>query len=359
MRAQWSLWIVAFVLLYPVNVGAKEIFRDDFDSLDTKTWECRARCGQGLTCFAGCPSVTGGIATFSHHTYNPDEPGESTRCQEIRSMAVFPMKNELVVQSRVRLRPPVSSGLVGAFFLYTQKTIQTPDGGTATYSDEIDVELLTNPINRAFDNGPYCNPDDPGCEPYFFNRHPVVLAIYDDFQGQWDLPPHNWNFNGEVRDLNLTEWNTFRVHWRPHSVDWYWDRSAEGQADRLLATSVRVVPNEAMSVYFSFWASLPIWRAAWDPNLRPTAHPLSDVVSHFDVDWVSVSIPKLPPGDLDRDGCVDRDDAVVFSRCVSGPDPSEPPFAQCEAADLRADDHIDLADFAQFTTVLEGHAAGR
>jgi len=167
--------------------------------------------------------------------------------------------NGLMVEARVRVTAPVGNGLVAALFLYMDKRAPLPGNPDALASDKIYLELLTNQIYRSND------PDN--------FEHAVVLAIYNDFQGQWDMIPYNWNGNVLVRKLNLTEWNAFRIYWRPGVVDWYWDPDAAGEPDRLLASSVRVLPDEPMSLYFSFWAATDIWRTAWDPNLHPTSDP--------------------------------------------------------------------------------------
>jgi hypothetical protein len=58
-------------------------------------------------------------------------------------------------------------------------------------------------------------------------------------------------------------------------------------------------------------------------------------------------------GDLDYDGDVDLDDFSIFISCRTGPVRPQVIWS-CEDADLNLDDHVDLADFAEFQLVFDG-----
>jgi len=70
--------IMAIVLVRASHLSAAVTFWDDFDgnSLDPAKWGYQDRNWPiGQTWFRGTPTVSGGVATFEHHTYNPYNPG--------------------------------------------------------------------------------------------------------------------------------------------------------------------------------------------------------------------------------------------------------------------------------------------
>ena len=62
-------------------------------------------------------------------------------------------------------------------------------------------------------------------------------------------------------------------------------------------------------------------------------------------------------GDLDDDGNVDLDDYALMAACLAGPDVTEPPPGcgpvEFECSDLDAQGDADLADFAEFATIMD------
>lgn len=66
---------------------------------------------------------------------------------------------------------------------------------------------------------------------------------------------------------------------------------------------------------------------------------------------VDLAVPMVIPGDLDRDGDVDADDAALLVDCLTGPLVAA--GADCGPADLDADGHVDLRDYWDFTLRLE------
>jgi len=63
------------------------------------------------------------------------------------------------------------------------------------------------------------------------------------------------------------------------------------------------------------------------------------------------------PGDLDNDGDVDRDDLVIFDRCLAGPGSQPGPGCSPQdfiRSDLNLDDRVDLSDFSLFMAKFTG-----
>lgn len=149
-----SAFILTIVFLFvSTSYGSASMsFWDDFegDSLDQVQWGFQNRDWPvGQTWFRGAPTVSGGIATFTHHTYNPFDSGNSCLSQEIYSHTAFQRGPGFEIEARVRVRSPISSGLVASVFGYMDKPMPY---GNAVWSDEIDLEFLSNQIN----NPPEC-----------------------------------------------------------------------------------------------------------------------------------------------------------------------------------------------------------
>ena len=74
--------IMAILLLGESYLFAAETFWDDIDgnSPDPAKWGYQVRNWPiGQTWFRGVPTVSGGIITFEHHTYNPYNPDQIRR----------------------------------------------------------------------------------------------------------------------------------------------------------------------------------------------------------------------------------------------------------------------------------------
>jgi hypothetical protein len=269
------------------------LLRDDFNgtSLDPNKWLCRDANNSrvsGITQLRDCPEVNNGMVTFTHHTYNPYEPNLTCLSQEIFTRELFEPNNALEFKARIRLRPPIGDGLVAGFYVYMDKP-SVPDPNHRV-NDEIDFEFLSNQINN-----PY---------PTFLGDR-VYVAVYNDFDGDWMNERKLWWDNPTVPkiildwrpQLNLTQFNIFKIRWLGDRVEWYWEPS-DGLGDILIYKTSNVLPDEAMALYFNFWASDQLWRIAWDENLWPAAHPGDDAVSFLDVDYVEVSY--IMPNDCNQ-----------------------------------------------------------
>jgi hypothetical protein len=323
----------------PSTALAEELFRDDFEGneIDPVRWTClEQHWAQGQTWFVGCPDVSGGIATFEHHTYNPLDPGNSCVSQSIRSNILLSRNDHgLEVEARMRLRPEtVGCGLVAAFFLYMQEEV-----AGHTESDEIDFEFLSNSIVWP-----------PGC-----GGHRVFVVTYDDFWGQWGHPCYHYEGYPLVPGLNLTEFNVFKIRWCGDRINWYWDPTPGSGADDdvLIYTAISALADQPMNLYFNFWAATEIWPAAWCPDTVPVNEPALDSVYYYDVDYVVVrSKCRTCPGDMDGSGVVDFQDVDEF---VTGL--LSVPLGPC--ADVNEDDHASGLDIQLFVnSVLACEGAG-
>jgi hypothetical protein len=350
------LAVGGFVLTAASGAMGQVLFREDFDSLGSQIWTCSDGPIQGRTQFKGCPEIDGGVLRLGHHTYNQFNPGQYLLSQEIRSIAAFSLANAngkgLVFEARLRVVPPVTGGLVAAFFAYMDYRAPIPGDPQALLSDEIDLEFLSNQIGLECGTGVPCDM--------------AVIAVYDDFHGEWDLPPFNWRSNMVVRNLDLTEWNVFRIHWGSDGIRWYWDRSRLGQPRLLLGTSTMVVPDQPMFLYFNFWAPDDNWGEAYGASLRPAPDPAEDSVARYEVDYVLVYVPS--DADFDEDGDVDKWDYAVFEGCATGPgiqyDEENLPRSCLLTgngstyipADLDHDRDVDQTDFGMFQRCLSGES---
>jgi beta-glucanase (GH16 family) len=295
------------------------LLRDDFDgtSLDPEKWQCRdvnnSRVS-GITQFRDCPDVNNGFLTITHHTYNPYEPNQTCLSQEIFTKARYEPNNALEFTARIRLRPPIGNGLVAGFYVYMDKPISESDPNLI--NDEIDFEFLTNQINN-----PY---------PAFLGDR-VFTAVYNDFDQSWMNHLKHWWDNPTVPkiiieerpQLDLTQFNIFKIRWLGDRVEWYWDPN-DGKGDILIYKTSNVLPDEAMALYLNFWASDELWGIAWDENLKPAAGPKDDAVSFLDFDFVEVSY--ILPDECDQ----------VWA------------LGYGLTTDYNADCKVNLFDFAQF-----------
>ena len=274
-----SVLIITIVLLFASHLSAAETFWDDFDGdgLDLTKWGYQNRDWPiGLTWFKGAPTVSGGIATFEHHTYNPHNPGISRLSQEIYTQTTFSRSPGFGIEVRVRLRPSISSGLVSSVFGYTDKAMPY---GSPVWSDEVDFEFLSNQVNNP--------PESIG--------HRVFVASWNDFgapgSGYYDSV-HHWGENPVVPTLDLTEFNTFKILWSIDSVQWYWDpdqiRGQDLYPDVLISETSSVIPDEPLTLRMNFWAATSDWPLAWDSGMQPASSPADDIVCFYDVDYIRI-----------------------------------------------------------------------
>jgi len=303
LRRNGVLIALVAVLLSGYVARAQELFRDDFDGvrLDPGKWSWQDRNWPvGQTWFKGPPDVSGGLATFTHHTYNQYDPGRlSCLGQEIYSNVLFERLDGLEFEARVRLRTPMAGGLVASFFAYMDEQV-----AGHIENDEIDFEFLSNQLNK--------RPD----------THQVIVATYDDFWGQWDDPDRHIVANPAVFRLDLGEFNVFKIRWWPDRTEWRWDPTPR-DSDVLIFATTDAQADEPLTIRFNFWAATSIWPLAWDPGMVPTNDPTRDAVCFYDVDYVVVR--RI--ADCNRNGVPDAVDVQQSSSDCNGnsmPDECEP-----------------------------------
>jgi len=288
-----------------------DLFRDDFDgqgSPDPGKWQCRDETthrDSGITELRGWPELHDGMATFAHHTYNPYCPGGKCLSREIFTTTKFSPGQALLFEARVRLRPPMRSGLVAGFYVYSDKPKSSADPNLV--SDEIDYEFLSNQVN----------------DPYpVFLGHRVYVGAFHDFDGNWMDDSKHWWANPNVPkiilenrpQLELTEFNVFQMRWLGDRVEWYW-QPADGGDPVLIYKTGNVLPDEPMAVYLNFWGADIWWPIAWDESLQPAVRWEADSVSYYDVDYVLVR--EILPDDCEQVWALGMGLAMDFNRdCV-------------------------------------------
>ena len=179
----------------------------------------------------------------------------------------FSLASGLAVEGRVRINAPIDPtasdsqtqrGLVASLFSIGQNI------------DEIDFEFLTNDINNV----------EQGIS------SPLVLTnVYDDEP----LGPGN-GITVELANLDLTEFNTFRIEWRPDSIRWLVNGIE-------ILNRTDIVPDEAQTIHLNFWAPTADFFQAFDPSLQPVSRQPEDTnetllaqnqTFFYEVDFVQV-----------------------------------------------------------------------
>jgi hypothetical protein len=250
------------------------LLRDDFNSSGTpnpSTWVVN-RPGQdesflGRSHFPNplspnyaslLPHVAGGSCVIEHHLYDPYYSG-ALLGGEIHSVMQFDPTRDYRFEARVKC-DGYPNGLVTSFFTY---------GWDEAECDELDYEFLSNKTN---DNTTYPNGD------------PVQTNTWNETQESPQLVP--------VAGLDLTQWNTFRLYWRPgESVQWTWLDPVNGETV-LRTETVNNLPDEPMSLYFNFWAPTASWGAAYSASLQPVDNPGADQTCSYQIDYVEVCVPE-------------------------------------------------------------------
>jgi hypothetical protein len=233
---------------------------------------------------------------FEHYHYNPydinpkdpDDPNHKKTTflgGEIHTVMEFEPTQCYRFEARVRW-PKDSSGevpprgLVTSFFTYGYYDDVRKE------SDEIDFEYLSNevfdPTRQVLTN----TWDDS-------QEKPVQVVMADPF--------------------DLTEWQTFRIYWCPDPcVKWTWIDPGTGNEVTLRTEDISHIPDEAMSLYFNFWAADALWEKAYDDNLVVDQED-NEVKYEYFIDYAEVRIPAPLAGDANLDSVVNALDYVVVS----------------------------------------------
>jgi len=200
-------------------------------------------------------------------------------------------------------------GLVTSVFLF---------GDDGTNSDEIDYEFVSRQTNDDV-RWPAGGGD------------PLIINTWNEsFQKpQWV----------QVPGLSLTDntnngWDTFVIYWYPAAqrVEWWWVHPVNGETFLREETDAFFVPDEAMNVYFNFWAppDSSVWEGepVGNPALQPDQVD-QGVFYTYEIDYVKVA--ASPFGDFDFDNDVDGLDFLKWQR---GESPN--PLSQSDLADWEA-----------------------
>jgi len=291
------------------------IFRDDFDgpNLDSDNWIINVPNSwwwvQGRTFFPSplyhpdgpFPRVEDGACFLEHHHHNPyhlGTPKQTFLGGQIRTTMNFMPNRDYRFEARVR-SPQSPGGLITSFFLY---------GYDGTKSDEIDFEFLSSKTN---DNATYPDGD------------PLLTNTWNE---SIEKPMYRYK---PPEGLDLADWNTFRIYWRPslQRVDWSWIDPGRGEMLLRSEAVAFFVPDEPMPLYFNFWASTAAWTDAYDDDLQPAQNPDRNQIYRYEIDYVEVSArePTLP-GDTDCDGragvrqpgAVDPQESPALMTCSLG-----------------------------------------
>ena len=220
------------------------------------------------------PYVQGGVCIIEHHLYNPWDLAEVNVAflgGEIRTQREFEPDRAWRIEARVK-SDVYPDGLVSSFFSY---------GFDGSNADEIDFEFVSKQTNDAV--------TWPGGDPVLTNP---------------------WNESVEKPEyvapdgLDVSGWNTFRIYWDPvlRRVDWTWLDPVHGETTLRSETLASAVPDEAMQLYFNFWAPNASWGDAYSASLQPVSDPGQNVIWRYRIDWIEVRsqgpaaapVPLLP-----------------------------------------------------------------
>jgi hypothetical protein len=267
-------------------------FRDDCDGApgeppDADAWivnhpgswwwvQGRTQFPDPLSTTGPFPHVEDGVCVIEHHHYNPWDLGDPKATflgGEIRSILAFEPHRAYRFEARVRSNA-YPNGLVSSFFLYGY------DGANA---DEIDFEFLSNETND--------DASHPGGDP-------VLTNPWNESVQQPLLVP--------VAGLDLSRWQTFRIYWYPgiHRIEWTWLDPLGGETLLRREDGVGFVPDQAMSLYFNFWAPDTSWPDAYHAGLQPANESGADQTYRYEIDYAEARVLSEDVPALSKTGVV-------------------------------------------------------
>jgi hypothetical protein len=251
---------IAFIMLATHAAGAQLLLDEHFSgaSLNMNVWKLP---DPGSGSFLGrtqlrlnqAPQIVDGVARLRLDTWNG---GNSFLGSEIMTIQKYELGTGLAFETRSRLADP-PPGLVGSLFTFEY----FPASHTR---DEIDVELLSNQVH----NG----------------QHQVMTNVFqnDGFNtgGLWQM--HS------VPGLDLTEFNTYRVEWRPNQIQWFVNGT-------LVRTQTSRIPTSSTNVRLNFWAPASDFSLAFNSALRPASSSGQNQTFFYEVDRVLIERLDAPP----------------------------------------------------------------
>jgi len=259
------------------------LFRDDFTGPDSSLpdpndWvighpgECWWVMGRTFfptpDCHPGAPfpHIDSNACVITHYQYNsydinPNDPNDPNHVKttflggEIHTVMEFEPNTCYRFEARVPW-PECPGGLVASFYTYGYDEPNTD-------SDEIDFEFLSNEV--------------------FDPNHEVLTNTWDDSVQCPNQVP--------IPELDPNQWQVFRIYWCPDShVEWKW-MDPNGDERSLRVEPTNCLPDEAMNVYFNFWAPDSGWPKAYDGNLVPDQDPNGASYEYW-IDYVEVCVPE-------------------------------------------------------------------
>jgi hypothetical protein len=258
---------------------AELLLRDDFSgsgNVNAAVW--RLPFGEegsfvGRTQFRGAPltdmpqqgvaeplASDGMVTELYLDTYSPVDPGNQFLGTDLLTKQNFARGGGLTFESRIRLKPTTTGGLVGGFFSYDVQRESPP--GTLV-RDEIDFELISNQaVGGAPTNDPFTN---------FWNEGPFTGPGAAG-AGQF----HN------VAGLDLTQFQNYKVEWTPSAIKWYVNNN-------LVRTQTTNVPDDPMKLHFNLWAPDSTFADAFNAALTPAATAGANQRFALQVDHVEVN----------------------------------------------------------------------
>ncbi len=253
---------LAAAAAFSSSTRAADLFRDDFDgsSLDTTTNWNLGTWLLGRTQLGINPTVDSGMVHLQHDTYNASNPGGTFRGTEIYSKDTFTRGSGLEYEARVRTNA-LPGGLVTSFFTYNFIP------GSPALADEIDFEFLSNEINTS----------PPTSDPVLattWNNYKTDSTNFND-------PNVHSSQDISIANLDLSQFNTFKIRWLPDRVQWYVNNVP-------IRTSIYAVPDLPAPIRANFWAPAGDWNAAYNSGFVPTADPLQNQSRQYDIDYIAV-----------------------------------------------------------------------
>ncbi|MEM9065457.1 MAG: glycoside hydrolase family 16 protein [Planctomycetota bacterium] len=245
----------------PPPIDPDVLLVDEFDAtqIDTSLWFQPTGNGTFLGRTQMRPpsspiEVSGGTAKLVVDTYNPS--GFSFFGSEIRTVEVFELGEGLIFETRSRLQAGTPGGILGSLFSYTTNGF---------IRDEIDWELLSNDIPGSSD------------------RILTNVFVDDDFS-----QPGNGQFV-QPAGHDLTEFNTYRIEWRPTQIDWFIN------GDLVRSETVTVpdgalpgIVTDPLRIHLNAWAPDQFFGAAFNAGIQPVSSPAQNQRFTYEVDRVEI-----------------------------------------------------------------------
>ncbi|MEO1511989.1 MAG: glycoside hydrolase family 16 protein, partial [Planctomycetota bacterium] len=259
--------------------------------------------------------VSNGTLKLVLDTFNPTGVGTFWG-SEIRTLEVYELEEGLIFETRSRLLPGTSGGILGSLFMYTTDQ---------QVRDEIDFEILSNDI---------------GFSPT--SRVLTNVFVDDDFS-----QPGASSFRS-VPNLDITQFNDYRIEWYPDRIDWYIN-------DALVRRDTVNVPDgvvpgtvfDPTRIHLNTWAPDQFFSVAFNAALQPAASQGQNQRFTYEVDRVEIRRAIGPCNAADIIEPFGTLDALDLSGAVNAVNAGFP------EADFDASGTIDIFDLFFYLDLFE------